>query len=142
MQRKRHDQDNVHFQVLCGSQDKKLQTVVNNDSGEIMEMLNSEFNELCPDSSCPDLFPNHLQEEINQLNDYMSDNINTGVYKCGFAQSQVCYALTYISSLLGVTVDMMQQTNPGLGQDPYLPSDTSSPLYPTCQLTEKKLRSS
>lgn len=90
----------MHFEVLSGSQDKKLQTVVNNDSGEIMEMLNSEFNELCPNSLCPDLFPNHLQEEIDQLNDYMSDNINTGVYKCGFAQSQVRYALTYKLSVV------------------------------------------
>ena len=100
MQSKRHNQDNMHFEVLSGSQDKKLQTVVNNDSGEIMEMLNSEFNELCPNSLCPDLFPNHLQEEIDQLNDYMSDNINTGVYKCGFAQSQVRYALTYKLSVV------------------------------------------
>ena len=76
--------------IWCVSQDKKLQTVVNNDSGQIMEMLNSEFDELCSESLCPDLFPKHLQEEINQLNDYMHDNINTGVYKCGFAQSQVC----------------------------------------------------
>ena len=55
-----------------------------------MEMLNSEFDELCPGSSCPDLFPSHLQEEINELNDYVSDNVNTAVYKCGFTESQVC----------------------------------------------------
>ena len=71
-------------------QDKKQQTVVNNDSGQIMEMLNSEFDELCPGSSCPDLFPKHLQQEINELNDYISDNVNTAVYKCGFTDSQVC----------------------------------------------------
>ena len=76
--------------ILCGSQDKKLQTVVNNDSGQIMEMLNSEFDELYSESLCPDLFPKHLQDEVNQLNDYMHDNISIGVYKCGFAQSQVC----------------------------------------------------
>lgn len=66
-----------------------MQTVVNNDSGEIVEMLNSEFDELCSETSCSDLFPKHLQEDINQLNDYMFDTINTGVYKCGFATSQV-----------------------------------------------------
>ena len=70
-------------------QDKKKQTVVNNDSGDIMEMLNSELDELCTHSSCPDLFPKHLQAEITDLNDYLSDTINTGVYKCGFAESQV-----------------------------------------------------
>jgi len=72
-------------------QDKKKQTVVNNDSGQIMEMLNSEFDEISQDSSCPDLFPKELQAEITELNDYVADSINTGVYKCGFAESQVCY---------------------------------------------------
>jgi len=73
------------------TQDKKEQTVVNNDSGQIMEMLNSEFDEISQDSSCPDLFPQELQAQITELNDYMADSINIGVYKCGFAESQVCY---------------------------------------------------
>ncbi|DBA85260.1 TPA: hypothetical protein ACH3X2_005959 [Trebouxia sp. C0005] len=71
--------------------DKKKQTVVNNDSGQIMEMLNSEFDEISQDSSCPDLFPKELQAELTELNDHMADSINTGVYKCGFAQSQEEY---------------------------------------------------
>ena len=54
-----------------------------------MEMLNSEFDCICEDASCPDLFPNQLQAEINELNEYIHDNVNTGVYKCGFAESQV-----------------------------------------------------
>ena len=70
-------------------QDKKQQTVVNNDSGQIMEMLNSEFDGISQDASCPDLFPKQLQAEINELNEYIHDNVNTGVYKCGFAESQV-----------------------------------------------------
>jgi putative glutathione S-transferase len=73
------------------TQDKKKQTVVNNDSGQIMEMLNSDFDEISQDLSCPDLFPKELQAEITELNEYMADSINTGVYKCGFAESQVCY---------------------------------------------------
>ncbi|KAA6429496.1 MAG: hypothetical protein FRX49_00888 [Trebouxia sp. A1-2] len=60
--------------------DKKKQTVVNNDSGQIMEMLNSEFDEISQDSSCPDLFPKELQAELTELNDHMADSINTGVY--------------------------------------------------------------
>ena len=54
-----------------------------------MEMLNSEFNATSQDSSCPDLFPKELQAEICQLNDDVADNISIGVYKCGFAESQV-----------------------------------------------------
>ena len=70
-------------------QDKQQQTVISNDSGHIMEMLNSEFGGISQDASCPDLFPKQMHEEINELNAYIHDNINTGVYKCGFAKSQV-----------------------------------------------------
>lgn len=94
-------------------QDKKQQTVVNNDSGQIMEMLNSAFDELCPQPTCPDLFPGHLQEEINQLNDYMSDTINTGVYKCGFTQSQVMLEpLTCIQLALCFAANIVAAVDP------------------------------
>lgn len=56
-----------------------------------MEMLNSEFNEISQDTSCPDLFPSELQPRINELNDYIADKITFGVYKCGFSDSQVLF---------------------------------------------------
>lgn len=94
------DFDTICFATISHNfQDKKQQTVVNNNSGQIMKMLNSAFDELCSQPTCPDLFPNHLQEEINQLNDYMSDTINTGVYKCGFTQSQVMFSHSHASTL-------------------------------------------
>lgn len=70
--------------------DKKLKTIVNNESAEIIRMLNSAFNEF---SSKPqlNLYPEECQEEIDQLNDYIYDRINNGVYKAGFATSQEAY---------------------------------------------------
>lgn len=68
--------------------DKKQHTIVNNDSGEIMEMLNSEFDSLRQDESCPDLYPTELQSQIDNLNNFLSGKVNIGVYKCAFSKSQ------------------------------------------------------
>lgn len=92
-----------------------------------MEMLNSEFDELCSESLCPDLFPKHLQEEINQLNNYIFDTINTGVYKCGFATSQVCspsHSCTgFTSAACCILLHIVYQTKAGSGEDPNLCSE-------------------
>lgn len=69
-------------------QDKKQQTIVNNDSGEIMEMLNSEFDSFRSNESCPDLYPAQLRSQIDELNKFVFGTINIGVYKCAFAKSQ------------------------------------------------------
>ncbi len=69
--------------------DKKLNTIVNNESSEIIRMLNSEFNEFTPVKT--DFYPAHLQDEINQVNQPIYDYINNGVYRCGFATSQAAY---------------------------------------------------
>ena len=66
---------------------------MNNDSGQIMEMLNSEFSDVSQESSCPDLFPKELQPKINELNDYIADKVTFGVYKCGFSDTQVLFSL-------------------------------------------------
>ncbi|GBG67359.1 hypothetical protein CBR_g495 [Chara braunii] len=64
--------------------------VVNNESSEIIEILNDEFNEWAraPDR---DLNPVHLRKEMSQWNDLIYENVNNGVYKCGFATSQRAY---------------------------------------------------
>jgi len=64
--------------------------IVNNESSEIIRMLNSEFNEFAefPER---DLYPPHLREEINHLNEWMYNSINNGVYRCGFASKQEPY---------------------------------------------------
>ena len=75
------------WQVLW---DKQLKTVVNNESSEIIRMLNSEFNEIAENPGL-DLNPAHLQESIDEINDLVYDAINNGVYKCGFAKKQGPY---------------------------------------------------
>ncbi|GMH26038.1 hypothetical protein Nepgr_027881 [Nepenthes gracilis] len=67
--------------------DKKLKTIVNNESSEIIRMFNSEFNDLARNADL-DLYPPHLRSQINEINDWIYDEINNGVYKCGFAKSK------------------------------------------------------
>lgn len=69
--------------------DKKLNTVVNNESSEIIRMFNSAFNELTDVKT--DYYPEHLHSEINKVNQPIYDNINNGVYRCGFATTQAAY---------------------------------------------------
>ena len=69
--------------------DKKNETIVNNESSEIIRMFNIDFNELTGDTN--DFFPTNKQKEINKINDYIYDTINNGVYKAGFATSQDVY---------------------------------------------------
>ncbi|GAM25590.1 hypothetical protein SAMD00019534_087650 [Acytostelium subglobosum LB1] len=70
--------------------DKKTSTIVNNDSGEIIRMLNAEFNQWATNPSL-DLTPRDLLSSIDETNSYVYDNINNGVYKCGFAGDQQSY---------------------------------------------------
>ncbi|CAL1541364.1 unnamed protein product [Lymnaea stagnalis] len=73
--------------------DKKTQTVVNNESSEIIRMLNSEFQEFCktPEQEALNLYPEDLRPEIDGLNSWIYPQINNGVYRCGFAKSQEAY---------------------------------------------------
>ncbi|GAB2220315.1 hypothetical protein Droror1_Dr00007960 [Drosera rotundifolia] len=70
--------------------DKKLKTIVNNESGEIIRMFNSEFNEFAKNPDL-DLYPPHLRTKIDEINDWILPNINSGVYKSGFSQTQEAY---------------------------------------------------
>ncbi|KAI3956753.1 hypothetical protein MKW92_027019 [Papaver armeniacum] len=70
--------------------DKKLKTIVNNESSEIIRMFNAEFNEIAENAAL-DLYPVHLQPQIDKVNEWVYDDINNGVYKCGFAKKQEPY---------------------------------------------------
>lgn len=70
--------------------DKVSGRVVNNESSELVRMLNSQFNHLAANPSL-DFYPEHLRAEIDAVNDDIYNAINNGVYKCGFAQSQAAY---------------------------------------------------
>ncbi len=69
--------------------DKKTQTIVNNESSEIIRMLSSAFDELTDVKH--DYYPEALQSEIDAINNFIYPNINNGVYRCGFATKQVVY---------------------------------------------------
>ena len=69
--------------------DRQARTVINNESSEILRMLNTEFATL--DAGGPDLYPEALREEIDEVNAAVYHHINNGVYRCGFARSQEAY---------------------------------------------------
>lgn len=70
--------------------DDKTKTIVNNESAEIIEILNSQFKDfaLHPDF---DLYPTGLKAQIDRWNEQIYHTVNNGVYRCGFAQTQQAY---------------------------------------------------
>ncbi|KAJ6791948.1 Uncharacterized protein M6B38_242365 [Iris pallida] len=70
--------------------DKKLKTIVSNESADIIRMLNIEFNEIAENPDL-DLYPSDLKQAIDEVNEWVYDGINNGVYKCGFAKKQGPY---------------------------------------------------
>ena len=69
--------------------DKQTKRIVNNESAEIIRMLNGEFNAFTPVKT--DFYPTALRQEIDAINAFVYERINNGVYKAGFAGSQRVY---------------------------------------------------
>ena len=69
--------------------DKKNNTIVNNESSEIIRILNSNFNELTGNTE--DYYPEDFRAEIDKWNDLIYPTVNNGVYRTGFAKSQEAY---------------------------------------------------
>src|SRR5690606_22560937 len=69
--------------------DKERRTIVNNESSEIIRMLNSAFAAFTPDRT--DYYPPALHAEIDALNAEIYDTVNNGVYRAGFATAQDAY---------------------------------------------------
>lgn len=60
--------------------DKKLGTIVNNESSEIIRMMYTEFDDLLPEKyKKVDLFPEDLRKDIEEMNDWVYNDINNGV---------------------------------------------------------------
>ena len=70
--------------------DKETKTIVNNESAEIIIMLNSEFNDFAKNPTL-NLYPEKLKEKIDWWNEKIYHSVNNGVYRCGFAQTQEAY---------------------------------------------------
>ena len=70
--------------------DTKTQTIVNNESRQIIQMLNSEFNHWAARSEV-DFYPKEERSRIDQTIDAIYNPINNGVYRAGFASSQTAY---------------------------------------------------
>lgn len=69
--------------------DRQRETIVNNESSEIIRMLNSEFDAF-GDASL-DFYPEELADEIDELNALIYPTVNNGVYRAGFATTQEAY---------------------------------------------------
>jgi putative glutathione S-transferase len=69
--------------------DKQRKTIVNNESPEIIRMLNSAFDAFT--NIHADFYPENLRAEIDRINDLVYPNINNGVYRAGFATTQAAY---------------------------------------------------
>jgi len=97
--------------------DKKTETIVNNESSEIIRMLDEEFQDVAgnPDT---DLRPQRLRDRIDELNDWIYPEINNGVYRCGFARTQQAY-----SRAVGVLFEALDRAEQLLGQSRYLCGD-------------------
>lgn len=70
--------------------DTQTNKVLNNESSDVIVMLNSEFDEFARNPGL-DLYPAELRDEIDAINQEIYDSVNDGVYKCGFAATQRAY---------------------------------------------------
>ncbi len=89
--------------------DKQTNTIVNNESREIMRMLDMEFGAVA-ESTC-NLYPEPLRQQIDQTIDAIYQPINNGVYRAGFATQQAAYetAVTELFEALDHWEQVLQQ---------------------------------
>jgi glutathionyl-hydroquinone reductase len=69
--------------------DKESGRIVNNESGELLRMLDQDFGDLADEAY--DLYPEEQREQIDELDELIYDTVNNGVYKAGFTTSQSIY---------------------------------------------------
>jgi len=69
--------------------DEKTKTIVNNESAEIIRMLNGAFDALGAKEG--DYYPQDLRHAIDEINSLVYERVNNGVYRCGFATKQAAY---------------------------------------------------
>ena len=108
--------------------DRRERTIVNNESAEIVRMLNTEFNAWGEGE--PDFYPAALRDEIDAINEPIYEHVNNGVYKTGFARTQAAYEEAF--DALFATLDALEAR---LGARRYLAGDRITEadwrLFPT-----------
>lgn len=117
--------------------DKKTRRIVNNESAEIIRMLNSQAGALdsaISDATRPELYPDNaeLQSEIDALNETIYTTINNGAYKAGFSSDQQVYARAYRSyfdTLDALEARLAADDRPFLAGDRFTEADLR--LFPT-----------
>jgi len=89
--------------------DKKQKTIVNNESSEIIRMFNNAFNDITGNHD--DYYPQALRKEIDEINTFVYDTINNGVYRTGFATTQSAYekAFDYLFESLDKVETILSQ---------------------------------
>lgn len=104
--------------------DKREETIVNNESSEIIRMFYNAFDELLPaelrEVNKPNggLLPPTLKEDIEAMNEWVYDTVNNGVYKTGMATSQEAYDLNIIP--LFASLDRLEKHLQESREGPYL----------------------
>ena len=73
--------------------DTEQETIVNNESSEIIRMFNSAFADYTPEKT--DYYPEELRNEIDSINARIYETLNNGVYRCGFATTQKAYETAF-----------------------------------------------
>jgi len=108
--------------------DRQTRTIVNNESSEIIRMLNREFDDF--GDAALDLYPQTLRATIDAINAVVYENINNGVYHCGFARTQQAYETSFHK--LFAALDEVEER---LGRQRYLAGDRFTEadlrLFPT-----------
>jgi putative glutathione S-transferase len=104
--------------------DKQLDCMVNNESADIIRMLNQAFVDFS--NADVDLYPQKLQTEIDRLNQRIYEQLNNGVYRAGFATSQAAYNEAYAD-----VFEALDELEDRLNAGPYLFGE---------QLTETDIR--
>lgn len=102
--------------------DKQRRTIVNNESAEILRMFNSGFGEL---ATGDDLYPVRLRARIDALNDRIYPRLNNGVYRSGFATTQIAYeeAFAEVFAQLDELEEHLVQAGPFLLGEPFTEAD-------------------
>jgi glutathionyl-hydroquinone reductase len=107
--------------------DKKKETIVNNESSEVIRMFYTEFDDFLPEGlrevNLPGggFYPAPLRTQIDEMNEWVYSTINNGVYKTGFARSQEAYDANI--HLLFKSLDRVEEHLGQPGHQPYLFGD-------------------